>query len=400
MKELTSFEGVHCANCTTPMQGEYCHHCGQSIHSVLKPVHGLFEEFLETVLHIDGRIFHTIPPLMLKPGFLTLEYFSGRRVRYIAPFRLMFITCLLSFFVMHLDADLITSRIDHRHQQLVLTGNGSDFSDDETVGKVQKDLSADLSTLEATRAENLGPNGNPAIVAQVARMEQTYRDEAKRRLAELNPPAASTAATPAAAASSAAKPSQDGTAEDEHEKPIKPIHISWLPDFANRRLTATAQHMAGNMRALVKGDAAQRQEARDHLITNVFSALPETMLVLIPAFALLLTLMYVFKRRLYMEHLIVALHSHAFIFATLLLVTLAGMASTWLKPHASWVGVLMGLVQTVLFLWIPVYLLLMQKRVYRQGWLLTIVKFGFVGWLYTWLFGLALGAAAILGLAH
>jgi hypothetical protein len=101
-----------------------------------------------------------------------------------------------------------------------------------------------------------------------------------------------------------------------------------------------------------------------------------------------------------MEHLIVALHSHAFIFATLLLVTLAGMASTWLKPHASWVGGLMGLVQTVLFLWIPVYLLLMQKRVYRQGWFLTIVKFGFVGWLYTWLFGFALGAAAILGLAH
>ena len=398
MKELTSFEGVHCANCTTPMQGEYCHHCGQSIHSVLKPVHGLFEEFLETVLHIDGRIFHTLPPLMLKPGFLTLEYFSGRRVRYIAPFRLMFITCLLSFFVMHLAADLITYRIDHRHQQLVLAGNGSDFSDDETAGKVQKDLDRDLAALEATRAENAGPHGNPAIVAQVDRMEQTYRDEAKRRLAVLNPPATSTA--PAAAASSTSQNNQGTASDDEHEKPLKPIHISWLPEFANRRLTATAQHMMDNTRALFHGDAAQRQEARDHLITNVFSALPETMLALIPAFALLLTLMYVFKRRLYMEHLIVALHSHAFIFATLLLITLAGMASTWLKPHASWVGVLMGLVQTVLFLWIPVYLLLMQKRVYRQGWVMTIVKFGFVGWLYSWLFGFALGAAAILGLAH
>ncbi|HTV84562.1 MAG TPA: DUF3667 domain-containing protein [Dyella sp.] len=398
MKELTSFEGVHCANCTTPMRGEYCHHCGQSIHSVLKPVHGMLEEFLETVLHIDGRIFHTLPPLMLKPGFLTLEYFSGRRVRYIAPFRLMFVTCLLSFFVMHLAADQLTYRIDHRHQQLVLAGNGSDFSNDETAGKVQKDLSRDLAALDATRAENSGPNGNPAIVAQVDRMEQTYRDEAKRRLATLNPAAAATAPAAASSAAGAAqKPSSD---EDEHEKPIKPIHISWLPDFANRRLTASSQHMADNVRALFHGDATQRQEARDHLITNVFSALPETMLVLIPAFALLLTLMYVFKRRLYMEHLIVALHSHAFIFATLLLVTLAGMASTWLKPHASWVGVLLGLVQAVLFLWIPAYLLIMQKRVYRQGWVLTIVKFGFVGWLYTWLFGFALGAAAILGLAH
>ena len=50
-KEIVSYEGVHCANCTTPMQGEYCHDCGQSIHTVLKPVHHMFEDTLETFLH-------------------------------------------------------------------------------------------------------------------------------------------------------------------------------------------------------------------------------------------------------------------------------------------------------------------------------------------------------------
>jgi hypothetical protein len=397
MKELTSFEGVHCANCSTPMQGEFCHHCGQSLHSVLKPVHGLFEEFFETVLHIDGRIFHTLPPLMLKPGFLTLEYFSGRRVRYIAPFRLMFITCLLSFFVMHLEADFITYRIDHKQQQAVLSGQASDFSQDNSPAKVQKDLSRSLASLDATRAENAGAAGNPAIVAQVDRMEQKYRDDAKHRLAEL---ASSSSAAAATASSVASNTQTDQSKDEEHEKPIQPVHISWLPDFANRRLTATAEHMVENIRTLARGNAVERQEARDRLITNVFSALPETMLVLIPAFALLLTVFYVFKRRLYMENLIVALHSHAFIFADLLLITLAGMLSSWLKPHAAWVGVVMGIVQFVLILWIPVYLLIMQKRVYRQGWVMTVLKFGFVGWLYSWLFGLALGAAAILGLAH
>jgi hypothetical protein len=42
----------------------------------------------------------------------------------------------------------------------------------------------------------------------------------------------------------------------------------------------------------------------------------------------------------------------------------------------------------------------MQKRVYRQGWPMTVVKYGFVGWIYTWLFGFALAAAGIMGLAH
>lgn len=47
MKQLSSYEGLHCANCGVPMHGEYCHACGQSIHSVLKPIHGLLEETVE-----------------------------------------------------------------------------------------------------------------------------------------------------------------------------------------------------------------------------------------------------------------------------------------------------------------------------------------------------------------
>ena len=80
------------------MQGEYCHACGQSIHSVIKPIHGMLEDTLDIVFHVDGRVLHTLPPLFARPGFLTLEYFSGWRVRYIAPFRLMFVLSLLAFF--------------------------------------------------------------------------------------------------------------------------------------------------------------------------------------------------------------------------------------------------------------------------------------------------------------
>jgi hypothetical protein len=101
-----------------------------------------------------------------------------------------------------------------------------------------------------------------------------------------------------------------------------------------------------------------------------------------------------------MEHLIVALHSHAFIFASLLLFALAGMLQTLLTPHAHWVIYVLGTIQLALTVWVPIYLLVMQKRVYRQGWPMTVVKYGFVGWIYTWLFGFALAAAGIMGLAH
>jgi hypothetical protein len=51
-------------------------------------------------------------------------------------------------------------------------------------------------------------------------------------------------------------------------------------------------------------------------------------------------------------------------------------------------------------IWVPVYLLIMQKRVYRQGWGMTVVKYGVIGWFYFWLLVLFLGAAFLVGLAH
>jgi hypothetical protein len=59
-QELSDPAGLHCTNCSTPLQGEFCHACGQSIHSVLKPVHGMMEDALDLVLNVDGRVVHTL----------------------------------------------------------------------------------------------------------------------------------------------------------------------------------------------------------------------------------------------------------------------------------------------------------------------------------------------------
>jgi hypothetical protein len=101
-----------------------------------------------------------------------------------------------------------------------------------------------------------------------------------------------------------------------------------------------------------------------------------------------------------MEHLIVSLHSHAFLFLSLLLLVITGLLSTWLKPHVAWAGYAVSLLQAPLMIWVPVYLLIMQKRVYRQGWGMTVVKYGVIGWFYFWLLVLFLGAAFLVGLAH
>jgi hypothetical protein len=131
-----------------------------------------------------------------------------------------------------------------------------------------------------------------------------------------------------------------------------------------------------------------------------FSVLPQTLFLMLPLFALILKLFYVFRRRLYMEHIIVALHSHAFLFISLLGLMVLGFAKDAIKPHLEVAGVVITLVQIAMWLWMPVYLLVMQKRVYRQGWPMTILKYWLIGSIYFWLLCLALLVAAMIGAAH
>ena len=55
------------------------------------------------------------------------------------------------------------------------------------------------------------------------------------------------------------------------------------------------------------------------LVEQVIGKLPQLMFILLPLFAVLLKVMFIFSKRLYMEHLTVALHSHSFIFIVVLL---------------------------------------------------------------------------------
>ncbi|MEI7035504.1 DUF3667 domain-containing protein [Fulvimonas yonginensis] len=397
MNELTEAGKLQCANCATPLEGEYCHHCGQSVHSVLKPVHHMLEDGMDMFLHVDGRIFHTVPPLFTRPGFLTMEYFAGRRQRYVAPFRLMFVLCLLAFFAFHLMVDWGVERAETNTQKAQLTVKGDAFADDDSPREVRDDLRDRLRGLAVAR--HTMPAGMAGVLDS---NERTLRRLADERLAALGAaplPADFGPTAPAAATSTAAATAPAATPADED---LPSVSVSWFPEFLNRRLTVVLRNVQSNLHDAFDREAPpeKRHEVRTRMIAGIFGLLPQAMVVMIPIFALLLKLFYLFRRRLYMEHLIVALHSHAFLFLALLLFGLLGLLAVWLEPHAAWAGAVVGRVAQAVLLWMPVYLLLMQKRVYRQGWAMTLFKYWCVGWCYFWLLLGVLATAAVLGMGH
>lgn len=90
--------GTPCANCATPLQGAWCHACGQHCEDYHRSVGHLATEALEGLIHLDGRLWRTLPDLMLHPARLTRAFIDGHRAPQIPPLRL-FLVILLGVFV-------------------------------------------------------------------------------------------------------------------------------------------------------------------------------------------------------------------------------------------------------------------------------------------------------------
>ena len=361
--------GEACGNCAAALRGPVCHRCGQPLDGMVRPMRALAEEALDAVFDLDARVPRTLWPLFAKPGWLTREYFAGHRVRYVGPVRLFYLLALLAFFV----GSLVVS-FD--------SGGGAgqrsgDIDQATSVAEVERIRDDALRTLQRTR-DGLPPQ--PGVDAGVIAAEARVRGLAASRIAAIRR---------ATAEGRPVEPARgpldfgDGAWDAERD----PIAITWLPRVANDWLNRQATRTVSNIERL--------REDPEPFKGAMMGALPVALALLMPVFALLLKLAYLLRRRLYMEHLVVALHSHAFICLALLLMFLlmaVGDATGGATQR------LVGWLEGLLWIWMVLYLLLMQKRVYGQGWPMTLLKFMVLGNVYFVLLGVFTAGAALAAL--
>ncbi|WP_306580693.1 DUF3667 domain-containing protein [Dokdonella sp.] len=371
-----------CGDCGTVLQGPWCHACGQPVQGMVRHLASVMSDVGDTLFNVDSRIFRSLLPLYLRPGFLTNEYLAGRRTRYVTPFRLFFFLCVVAFFAIQFGINL--TMIDEFGRGEVTLG---DIRSAQTPEELDARRQAYLALLEAAAPAAAGaPRAKARLDAQVA-AAQAAATERARFLRERAQAIANGQPTPT-------DPAAGGTIEIDGvawQPTRESVRVAWLPEILNERLFIAAQRVKDNL------VLARREPS--HLVEGVLSVLPQTMFVLMPLFALLLKFAYVFKRRLYMEHLMVALHSHAFAFLSLLLLVLVDLLGGWLVPRWPATAGAFTLLTAAMWSWLFVYPLLMAKRVYRQGWLMTLFKYGFVGTCYLVLLALGISGALVASLA-
>ena len=95
-----------CTNCGERLTGQYCYQCGQRDKHRLISLWELLRDLIGDLFEVDSRIWRTIFPLLFRPGFLTREYLSGRRVHYTPPLRMYLVLSLVFFVVAGIGQDI------------------------------------------------------------------------------------------------------------------------------------------------------------------------------------------------------------------------------------------------------------------------------------------------------
>jgi hypothetical protein len=88
-----------CLNCAAVLGGEYCARCGQRDERDVRSLGHFLSEAAESLTHADSRLWRTLGALLVRPGFLSREFFAGRRARYLPPFRL-YLVISVAFFLL------------------------------------------------------------------------------------------------------------------------------------------------------------------------------------------------------------------------------------------------------------------------------------------------------------
>jgi len=388
MGDITPVLPSHCLNCDTELQGQWCHHCGQKARSEVRHFGSVFTDILDTVFEYDNRIWRTLVPLYFKPGRLTRDYMAGKRARYVLPFRLFFVLSIVSFLALQLlalpdEVTELSARANYEIFAELETADAVIAERDRLISEIQQSL----TELEAGSVDGGGLAGNTLRSAR-----DGIETAARSRLEELGvttePPAIPPPepVTPQEPAETGLPDTTGASAEDSFRSELQ---IDWLPQSANQWLNAMVERGVGNLE--------QVNQDPGRLIDAMFSLLPIVLFCMLPIFALLLKLFYVFSGRMYMEHFVVALHSHSFLFMALLI----GLLLNWvsgLPPAGSFLEGVLSTIGRVATVWAPLYLLLMQRTVYGQGWAMTVAKYLVIGVLYFMLLAMALLTAALLSL--
>ncbi|MFN0014753.1 MAG: DUF3667 domain-containing protein [Saprospiraceae bacterium] len=342
----------YCPNCHFPLpyKAEFCAHCGQKNEQEVMPLGALFKQVWFRVLHLESRSLLFLWQMFI-PGFVSKEFFAGRRKRYPHPIRFFFIVAFLYLFTLN---------------HLTDAGNSSGVK-----------ASNDKKGLTFTQTNDLGEGVN---FYQMGRQSAEF--EKMRREFDSLPPELKTPATRKAVDSllqrtygqSVEKFSNLLSTTSDSTQANSPDSMSLNLGFKNIRIATSdvflldADSISNKYKLehwldrLLLKQGIKTIQSPDALMKAYLGNLAWTLLALIALMSGVLTLLYWRQKRFYVEHFIFLINEHTGAF--LLLILAFCLNAVW-PLGAFW---------ALPVLWLVASPFIAIRRFYGQGWGITILK--------------------------
>ncbi|CAN5243878.1 hypothetical protein BH09PSE1_BH09PSE1_21650 [soil metagenome] len=318
--------GTPCANCETPLQGTYCHVCGQLAEDFHRSSWHLLVEAIESLLHLDGRLVQTLPNLVRRPGKLTRDYLDGKRAWQVQPFRMFLVILLVVLFVSHL-----ASKAGEKHGETASTAHA-----------VEPGAAAGPAHVPGTRIPL--PN-TPESRAELDRAKAEIQTDPDM--------------TPAQKSAALAAVNGDWATFGRSMAEQKTAEAGADGHFIDTKLSDSARMKAFKHWADVRIQAVRDDPERFALIMEIW--IHRVAILALPVSALMLSLLFVFNRRYFVfDHLVFSMHSLSF---QMLLVTVILLLSMVVGGWAWWLILLM-----------PVHLFVHMKGAYQRSSLGTVAR--------------------------
>lgn len=324
------------ANRPTKITNKYCDTCGQKNYRPHRSLRELFAEFVEDWLGYDSKLFQTLKALFI-PARLSKDYFanSNHKNHYITPIRLYLLLSVIFF---------------------ILT-NFAGFSLTEIK----------LDEITVTEAQTTSSEPTKKPTEEEGNSISFSSDETQFN-------------------------SKKGCIKDPAEM------INLWPDFLDQAIDSQVEDLCQKYKGILYLPEEERRETKAQfglrLAQQAIESIPQTFFLSLPLLAFLLGLFYISrkKKHIYVEHLVVLMHSHSFIFAACLLY----LGWYRLESYFPWLD---NLQMDFIFLGaLLLYVFLTQKWFYQRGWWSTFWRFFLFGVLYLFIVSFVLSLAALIGL--
>lgn len=264
---------TQCLDCQHPLDPayQYCPKCGQENNDQQVGLKTLLGDFLSNYFALDSKLGRSVRHFFLRPGFLTLRFNEGKRVRYIHPMRLYLVISVLFFFVL---SYLLTFRLQDASLRA--------FSRKQSL---QTEVNTALAA--QTKAHSIPPEAKEAFDLDHKDYDLGNGDFMQ----------------------ALGLMSNDALTDE--------MVMDSLKVEPATRSSTTFNLFFHQIRKVARKDL-------DMFIPYVLKNLPIMMFILLPVFAAYLMFLFRNKPNLYIRHIIHALHLHSFAFLLLTLFLLIG----------------------------------------------------------------------------